>query len=144
MNEFNLKLRFKLVIGSILLIFFMCLLISLGIDKIAEYLIFPESFIYTSGAIFIALGSLAMFPILIMLSSPIFYGVKADVKSQKKYFKVMVYVLVIASTSSLFFSLIYIPILESKGYFSCKGTPMGYTPGMGTRYVLDLSLCNKR
>ncbi|QUM78831.1 hypothetical protein HWV01_11870 [Moritella sp. 5] len=141
MNEFNFKLRFKLVIGSIFLIFFMYLLVSLGIEKIAEYLIFPESFIYTSGAIFIALGSFAMLPLLIMLLSPIFYGVKADVKLQKIYFKVMVYALIIASISSLTFSLIYLPILERRGYIACKGTPMGYTPGMGTQYVLDLSLC---
>lgn len=141
MNEFNFKLRFKLVMGSIFLIFFMYLLVSLGTEKIAEYLIFPKSFIYTSGAIFIVLGSFAMLPILIMLFSPIFYGIKTDVKSQIKYFKVMLYVLIIASISSLTFSLIYLPILDSRGYIACKGTPMGYTPGMGTQYVVDLSLC---
>nr|SHO17372.1 Putative uncharacterized protein [Moritella viscosa] len=42
------------------------------------------------------------------------------------------------------FDLFYIGELESKGYITCKGVPSGWTPGMGTQYVLDLSLCDKK
>ena len=85
-----------------------------------------------------------MFPILIIFFSPIFYGVKIDIKLEKKIFKAMLYGAIVSLISPFIFSLIYLPILENKGYFACKGTPLGYMPGMGTRYVLDLALCKER
>lgn len=52
--------------------------------------------------------------------------------------------LILLFVLSVIFSFYYLNLLNEYGYTKCEGIPAGYMPGMGTRYVLDLSFCNKR
>jgi len=139
--KFNVKQRigfFFAMLCFILLTFFG---FFIGVDSWKEYLKFPSSFIYSTGYTFALLFPLMMIPFTLLSIEPIFKGIRSPFEKAKKLTKWLVYSFLIAIIVPIFVSIFYINIIENKGYVACSGVPIGYIPGMGTRYVLDLSLC---
>ncbi len=78
-----------------------------------------------------------------MIFPPIFRGKQMDLKYALPLFKMVILGCVITTVISIMYIIYYTNQLESKGYVSCKGIPIGYMPGMGKQYVTDLSLCGQ-
>ncbi|MHA2718305.1 hypothetical protein ACXZ7B_27050 [Vibrio owensii] len=114
-----------------------------GNELAIEYFQYENSihFIWFSAITYLAPG---------IFSFPLIFFVLAILKGQEqattlcsKYLYLYKYLLGISLLILISFPLIYVNILESKGYVACKGTPHGYMPGIGKQYVTDLSLCNQ-
>lgn len=141
--KFDVKQRIGFFFTMLFTIFLALFSVFIGVDSWTEYLQFPSSFIYSSGYTFILLFPLMVIPLTLLSIDPILKGIRSPLIKAKKLTKWLVSSFVIAIVIPIFVSIFYINIIENKGYVSCKGVPIGYTPDRGTRYVLDLTLCNK-
>jgi len=140
---FNVKQR----IGFFFMMLFLILLtiagFFMGIYSWKEYLQFPKSITYSGGDTFALLSFLMMIPFTLLSIDPIFKGIRSPLEKAKKLTKWLVYCFFIIIIVPILVSLFYLNTIENKGYLACRGTPIGFTPGAATKYVLDLSLCKK-
>lgn len=143
MYELTLNRRIGIFFG----VLFIFIPLSLGgaylfIDKLFEYFSFPDSFIFTSAFIYGLTGFFILIPMIFLSIKPIFIGKQFSLNVQYKVNKFMIVCLIISVVFQVIFFISFTNKLNNLGYIACKGTPIGWTPGMGTRYVIDEDLCS--
>ena len=144
-RTFTMKQRIGLLLWVIF--FIIPLLIAflwMGIDTMSDYLSFPSSLVYSLGGVILLFSPILLIPLIVLTIPPVFIGKQMVSKNALLLLKFMVYGCVCAIISATLFSFIYLSELEKRGYLPCRGIPTGYMPGMGKRYVTDLSLCKNR
>lgn len=145
MYELTLKRRIGIFFGVIFLI----IPLSLGglylfVDSFFEYFSFPDSFVFTSAFIYGLTGFFILTLVVFLSIKPIFLGKQFSLNVQTKVSKFMFACLIFSVVFQVIFFILFTNKLNSLGYIACKGIPIGWTPGMGTKYVTNEVLCSKK
>ncbi|MBS0849868.1 hypothetical protein [Citrobacter sp. JGM124] len=145
MYELTLKRRVGIFLGVV----FLFIPLSLGglylfIDSFFNYFSFPDSFVFTSAFIYGLTGFFILFSMVFLSIKPIFLGKQFSLIVQYKVNKFMIACLIFSFVFQVIFFILFTDKLNSLGYIACKGTPIGWTPGMGTKYVTAEVLCSKK
>ena len=81
-------------------------------------------------------------PYALMLIPVFIQGESISSKSGKILIKISLFFLAATLIGMISFSIIFKNTLKNRGYVECHGNPSGWTPGMATKYTLDISNCN--
>ncbi len=140
---FTLKQRIGAFIG-VLFVFVPLTILSvwIGLDSLSSNWSFPSSLVFSWGEVLLLFAPVLFVPLFIMAMPPIFIGKEMTVKSALPLLKIMIWGCAIAVLVAVLYAFYFTNQLEQRGYISCRGIPTGYMPGMGTRYVTNLSLCH--
>jgi len=140
---YNHKQRFFATLG---VLFFLILSIAIsyaGIDSLIDYLKYEEAINFSIWSVFAMFFPTFSLPFLVLILPVIFYGEMISVESGRIFVKISCAFLILTVICMVIFSSIYTSSLTRKGYVPCKGTPIGWTPGMAKRYTTDQSVCNR-
>lgn len=144
MQEFPLKRRFGLLLGTILI--YIPLIIGgswLSFYMLSEYFSLPEELTYSSFVVYGFSAALILTPVAYISMWPILYGRRVSTKTQKCLSKYVVIVFIFTLLSQIGFKMYFTSFLDKNGYIACLGTPKAWTPGMATKYVRDRQLCSQ-
>lgn len=136
-----LIIRLKAIAPSLIFLIAGMAAFCFSIINIIGYFEFQNEITYSWVTCF---AFLASFVIIIFSFYPIhvaFYGVPMPIYKAKKIYKIALVFFVASLVSPVIFSYVYTGKLESLGYIACRGTPLGWTPMMATKYVTDKKLC---
>ena len=133
--------KIKPFISIVVIIIFNIIAVMLGNNLMDGYFSFSKSIVFSWFAIITYISPL-VFSFPFVYFSMVFikgYEVAGVICSSLIiYYK---YIIIISVFIAILFPVIYVNILNNRGYQSCNGTPLGWMVGMATQYVTDLSLC---
>ena len=133
---------FRYISSIVLILALSSVSVWFGNELAIEYFQYEESihFLWFSSITYLAPG-IFLFPLTFFVLA-LLKGQEKATALCSKYLYLYKYLLVISLMILISFPLVYVSILEKKGYVACQGIPTGYMPGMGKQYVKDLSLCH--
>ncbi len=94
--------------------------------------------------VFLMTGPAFLFCMVILGGYVLVTGKQAPLHIQKRWSYSMILGFVVSLLSNTVFMIYYSGSLEEKGYIRCSGTPLGYMPAMGVKYVIEPELCNNK
>lgn len=138
---YDFKHRFWALIG---VLFFLALSLAIsfaGIDSFRHYITYPKSVIFSTWTVFAIFFPTFSIPFLILISPVIFHGRMISINVGKNLMRISFSFLMFTILLMIGFSSVYTSSLMNKGYVQCSSVPIGWTPGMASKYVLDIADC---
>ncbi|MFC0224917.1 hypothetical protein [Serratia aquatilis] len=139
---YNLKHRFLAFLGFVFFTFLSLIISFFAFESLFGYLHKMPVFVFSAWSFFAALSPLVVMPFLLMVVPVIIYGRKVSIKLGKQLMVFSFLSLVLIVVLMILFSTLYKEHLNNQGYTRCQGVPMGWTPGMATKYAIDASKCS--
>ncbi|MEA9391758.1 hypothetical protein SJI19_14610 [Acerihabitans sp. TG2] len=145
MYNLTLKIRITMFFG----ILFLFIPLGLGglylaLDGIDVYLSFPDVFVFSSFIIYGFTFFLIIFPLVFISTYPIFLGRQVSCSVQKTISNFIVFCFFFSILFQMGFKFYFISEFEKRGYIACRGIPLGWMPGMATKYATNEALCLKK
>jgi len=140
---YDAKHRFFAFLGLLFFLLLTSTISFFGFESLLGYFDNLPTFTFSSWSVFAALSPLVIIPFLLMIIPVIIRGKQIEIKAGKRLLIFSLTSLVLIIIIMFAFSFIYKTFLNNKGYVECIETPMGWTPGMATKYSIKKSYCVK-
>ncbi|MDH0356835.1 hypothetical protein [Morganella sp. GD04133] len=134
-------IRLKAIASSLVFLIIGIGAFYFSIIDIIGYFEFQDEITYSWGDCFAFVFSFVVFIFSLYPIYVAFYGSPMPICKAKKTYKIALVFFVASLVSPVIFSYVYTGKLESLGYIACRGTPLGWTPMMATKYVTDKKRC---
>ncbi|WP_188475444.1 hypothetical protein [Hafnia psychrotolerans] len=138
-----MKQRFFSFLGFLLFSGLSSSIFYAGLYLLSSYQKYNSVVVYSIWSIFAILFPLFFMPYALMLIPAFIQGRSISSKSGKILIRISLFFLAATLIGMISFSIIFKNTLKNRGYIECQGVPSGWTPGMATKYTLDISNCNK-
>ncbi|WP_298776056.1 DUF1240 domain-containing protein [uncultured Shewanella sp.] len=135
-----LKSIFGMILGALLTVG----IFLLGCTLYTKNSQLDDVIIIVRGGVAIAIFSIPMLLVTIFPSHIVFTGKELPHKYGVRLVKPMILSTVLGFILMIFISVYHTSRLEKLGYIRCSGTPLGYMPAMGVKYVKEPQLCKKK
>jgi hypothetical protein len=137
-----MKQRFLSFLGFLLFLTLSMAVFYTGLYLLSSYAKYEPVIVFSPWSIFAILFPLFFMPYAIMLIPVFTKGESISTHAGKVLIKISLLFILLTLIGMISFSMIYKSTLENRGYTQCRGIPSGWTPGMATKYALDISKCN--
>jgi len=107
----------------------------------AQYFTYNTEIIYSRFSIVVILAPIITIPFSILGFYIILTGELAPEKIQRNINTFVIYAFIFIFLSTIIASMLYTHHIESKGYYRCKSTPIGWSAGTAIKFVIDQKLC---
>ena len=141
------KLSLKQKLSFSLMVFLVLIPVSVTglyvvISSVSKYFTFPDAIVFSYLMVFCLALPLVCVPLSFLILKPVFYDVPVSIEIQKLMFRIILNLLGILLIATLAMRFYYLDQLAQRGYVTCQGTPVGWMPGMATKYAKNEALCN--
>lgn len=111
------------------------------ISSVSKYFSFPDAIVFSYLTVFCLALPLVFVPLSFLILKPVFYDVPVSIEIQKLMFRTILKLLGILLIATLAMRFYYLDQLIQRGYVTCQGTPVGWMPGMATKFAKNGALC---
>ena len=139
MNE-----NLRALISIFILIFLSGISLFFGVIEVVGYLNYYKVIVFSWMTPLLVFIPVVIFFPLVWFVTLLFKGYDSAVGVIAPIFNLFKFVCVIVVVISISLSYWYVTTLNDKGYIRCNGVPVGWMPGMATKYVTNEALCLKK
>ena len=140
---YNIKQRLFSFLGFLLFSGISFSVFYAGFYLLSSYQKYNSVIIFSMWSIFAICFPLFFMPYALMLIPVFTKGKNISTKTGGILIRISLFFLLATLIGMASFTMVYKNSLKNRGYIECKGIPSGWTPGMATKYTLDITKCNK-
>ncbi|WP_298776672.1 hypothetical protein [uncultured Shewanella sp.] len=115
-----------------------------GIEEVITYFNFEDIILISRGSVALPIFSIAFYLFAYIAVVGFISGEEVPSHIVKKILKPIFLSVILGFSMMIIFGVTFSTYIEKQGYIRCSGTPLGYMPAMGVKYVKEPELCNKK